>query len=247
MKFSEYLSESAIMISSDMREYVETAIKKIQNAVKGCVTYTYFCKKYDRKSVFYKIVESKYGSFGISTIIRIPTNIHSPAASIGNFGSLEIYISKNDYENIDKKETVDHLTIAILHEIVHIVDPKDRKSELKKISQSKIREFNVELKKNQSQLSSEKDPEKIKILQDNISEIIKKYFKFDWEIDAYVSSEAQMIAEDILKKSRTKRDALEYIKNFVPDIPVLKFYKTQPTIWKRFIMHLTKIVERDYK
>jgi septum formation topological specificity factor MinE len=103
------------------------------------------------------------------------------------------------------------------------------------------------LKKNQSQLSSEKDPEKIKILQDNISEIIKKYFKFDWEIDAYVSSEAQMIAEDILKKSRTKRDALEYIKNFVPDIPVLKFYKTQPTIWKRFIMHLTKIVERDYK
>lgn len=247
MKFSEYLSESAIMISSDMKTYAESAIKKIQDVVKECVTYNYFCKKYDKKSVFYKEVDSKYGTFGVSTYIKIPISKHSPSAQAGYLGTLDIYISKDEYENIDKKETIDHLRSAILHELVHIVDPKSRKTELKKSMQNKIRDFNIELKKNQKQLQSEENQEKRKIIQDEISELIKKYFKFDWEIDAYISSEAEMIAEEILKKSRSKRDALEYIKNFVPDIPVLKFYNTQPTIWKRFIMHLTKIVERDYK
>lgn len=247
MKFSEYLSESAIMISNDMKAYAELAIKKIQEAVKECVTYNYFSKKYDRKNVLYKVVDSKYGSFGISTYIKIPYSVNSPAATAGYESDLYIYISKEIYESIDKKETLDDLRTAILHELVHIVDPKFKKIELEKTSKNKITQLNLELKDKRKQLSKEDDIEKKKIIQGEISDTIKKYLKFDWEIDAYVSSEAEMIAEEILKKSRTKRDALEYIKNFVPTDSTLKFYKTEPKIWKRFIMHLTKIVERDFK
>lgn len=100
----------------------------------------------------------------------------------------------------------------------------------------KIKKFNLEIR----YLYKNGTPEQIE-------DKINQYVKFPWELDAYISTEADEVFEEIKKKSRSKKDALYYLKNIKPTTPNQKVYKENEKLWKRFILHINKLIERDFR
>jgi len=248
MKFSEYLSESAIVISDDMKKYTETVIKKILEIIKKHVTYAYFQKENHRKNVLHKNVDSKYGNYGISTFLLTYYTENSSNAYATDF-EIFLTIRKEDYEKLkenDSKE-IENLRVTILHELVHIVDPKFRMKGGEQKTKTAISKNNKILDLYRQQLSQTESPEKIKEIRTEISKFIKAYYKFPWEIDAYISSQAEVEAEAIIKKSKNIHAALTYVKNYVPKGQAETFYHEEPEIWKRFILHLTKLIHKGFE
>ena len=248
MKFSEYLSESAIVISDDMKKYTNTVIKKILEIIKKHVTYTYFQKENHRKNILHKNVDSKYGNYGVSTFINTYYVENSPNAYATDF-EIFLTIRKEDYEKLKENspKEIENLRVTILHELVHIVDPKFRMKGGEQKTKTAISKNNKILDLYRQQYNQTASPEKRKEIKGEISKFIKNYYKFPWEIDAYISSQAELESEAIIKKSRTVHDALTYVKNYVPKGQAEEFYHDEPEIWKRFILHLTKLIHKGFE
>jgi hypothetical protein len=249
MNFTNYIKESALLASDDMKEYSQKVFSKILVDVLKYVTYNHFRKSVQDTEILSRDVSSKYGEYFVKTFYHIDPDFDGQASTNPETKEIFINVSQDDYKKLNEnsENVKKEFRLAILHELLHLHDPKLNGELGKKIDASgKAMKGEKEIRKLFKELKEETDKDKKKEILKSIKEWTDKYFKFPWEIDAYVSSEAELVFEDIVKNSRNKKAALEYVKNYIPEGPVQKLYKEDDKVWKRFVMHLVKLIERHY-
>ena len=252
MNFSEFILESAIEINKSMKDYAENLLKKILKIVDEHVTYTYLKKELNNKHIFTDEIDTKYGKFVVYSYLKFDTHHKALAGKGGQFkdeNSIMLNLDEHDYNELKQrnKETISEHIRIIHHELVHIIDPKLNKPELLSKTKEQNKHHNLEVIRLKKELNTEKDPEKLKELEKELDSQIKKYYKFPWEIDAYISSEAEDYVQKILKFSRTKREALNYVKQMVPRTQVERIYLEDEIIKKRYIKYITKLIDKEFE
>lgn len=234
VNFTTFLTESAIILTSEMKEFSEKALDKLEDLCYRYVTFPLFQREVSGKVIFEEVLYSKYGNYNIKVRIKTPERTTTEAVADVKNKEIIIYIDFENYKHFKKKKS--ELLKVINHEIIHLVDPKFNKEELLTKNLDKIKKFNLEIR----DLYKNGTPEQI-------DDKINQYVKFPWELDAYISTEADEVFEEIKKKSRSKKDALYYLKNIKPTTPNQKVYKENDKLWKRFILHINKLIERDFR
>lgn len=234
MNFLSFLTESAIILTPEMKDFSERTVDKLEEICYRFVTFPHFQREVSGKVILDEFVESKYGTYKIKVRIKTPEKTQSEAVADVRNKEIIVYIDYENYKEFKKRK--EEFRKIINHELIHLVDPKFNKEELLTKNLDKIKKFNLELR----DLYKSGDKEKI-------DDKIKEYVKFPWEIDAYISTEADEVYEEIRKKSRMKKDALYYLKNLKPTTNNQKVYKESDKLWKRFILHINKLIERDFR
>lgn len=248
MNFSQFLNESAIMLTKDMKTFSDLLVDKLASICYSYVTFPYFSREMNGKVILERDIESDFGTFPVKVLLKIVENVKSEAVVDVDKKELTIYIDKKNYDSFKNKdkEFLESFKKIIRHELVHIVDPKLNKPELSTKAKSDIMNLNLSLKDLYKRLKNETDEKKREEIEADIEKNYDKYFKFPWEVDAFISTEAEEVFEKILKKSRNKKDALYYLKTLEPINHVQKFYKTEQKLWKRFILHINKLIEKEF-
>lgn len=247
MNFSQFLNESAILLTKDMKIFSDLLVDKLVEICYSHVTYPYLTRQMDGKVVLEKEIDSKFGKDLIKVRLKIKDTNKEAVADIDN-KEIIVYVSKDNYEKFKakNKEFLTEFRKIIRHELIHLVDPKLNKDGLKEKSKEQIENLNKELINLTKKLKVETDKDKIQEIENEIDKNYDLYFKFPWEVDAYISTEAEEVFERILKNSRMKKDALYYLKNIKPLNSVQKFYHKHEKLWKRFVLHINKLIEREY-
>lgn len=234
MDFKTFLTESAIVLTQEMKDFSKRAVDKLDELCYRYVTFPHFQREVSGKVIFEEFVETKYGTYKIKVRVKTPEKTQSEAVADVKNKEIIVYIDFENYKNFKTHKS--ELIKVINHELIHLIDPKFNKDELLTKNLDKIKKFNLEIR----ELFKSGDKEKI-------DDKIKEYVKFPWEIDAYISTEADEVYEEIRKKSRMKKDALYYLKNLKPTTQNQKVYKENDKLWKRFILHINKLIERDFR
>lgn len=258
MKFSEYLSEGIIEITPSMKSYVKDVTEIILDMIDESVSWEDFKKDYitskegsklkTGESIWSRDVSSKYGTEKIYTHLLL-SGKNSLSGLINGKRIIFVYISEEDYKNLKKHKssTITYIKDAILHELIHSVDPRKDKPEVHEKDKQTIRNYNKNKEDLRQKINSEKDPEKRMSLTAELKILINDYYKFPWEIDAYMSPSVHEVVSKILKKSKTKKDALNYLKNLTPETEVEKIYFDDEKIKRRYINSAVKLINKHYE
>lgn len=248
MNFSQFLNESAIMLTKDMKTFSDLLVDKLADICYSYVTFPYFSREMNGKIILKRDIDSDFGTFSINVILKIVENVKNEAVVDVDKKEVVIYVDKKNYDlfKSKNKDFISEFKKIVRHELVHIVDPKLNKSDLSTKAKGDIKNLNLTLKDLQKRLKNETDEKKREEIEIDIEKNYDKYFKFPWEVDAFISTEAEEVFEKILKKSRNKKDALYYLKTLEPINYVQKFYKKDQKLWKRFILHINKLIEKEF-
>lgn len=248
MNFSQFLNESAIMLTKDMKTFSDLLVDKLANLCYSYVTFPYFSRELNGKIILTRDIESDFGTFSVKVVLKVVEDVKNEAVVDVDKKEIVIYIDKKNYNSFKNKDK-DFLTEfkkIVRHELIHIVDPKLNKPELSTNAKGDIKNLNLTLKDLQKRLKNETDPKKREEIELDIDKNYDKYFKFPWEVDAFISTESEEVFEKILKKSRNKKDAYYYLKTLEPTNNVQKFYKKDQKLWKRFVLHINKLIEKEF-
>jgi hypothetical protein len=232
-----------------MKSFSEKTAELVFSELKKHVTYTYAKNKLDRTKIYSAKIESKHLSANCTAYFIFSEN-DTINASL-NDDKIYINIASDfhqliqDYFNkFDTKlktkitNKYNELVKTINHELVHFIDPKTNKLKDKSLKTASDNE--KEISKLESQLNSGKD------VSDKLKLAYEKYLKFPWEIDAYISSEAESRMQSYFRKGLTKNMIQKVLSNIEPKTPIEKFYKTVPEIWKRYNKYLYKLLENHF-
>lgn len=248
MAFTDFLNEGAIALSNSMKSFSEKTAEIVFSDLKKHVTYPFAKKKLNETIIHSGKIESKYGEFPI-TCKYMFNNDNTDAEIDGNIIyiniSEELHSLIQDYygrynTKLKSKITNEYneLVKTINHELVHLVDPKlnkqkDKSFTLAKKNEDVIKELETRLEKGED-------------VEDKLKLAYEKYLKFPWEIDAYVSSEANSRMNQYFRKGLTKNMIQSLLSNVEPKTQIEKFYKTIPNIWKRYTKYLYKLLEEHF-
>lgn len=248
MNFLTYLNESAILLTKDMKIFSDLLVDKLVEICYSHVTFPYFLREMNGKVILEKEIESTFGSFSVKVVLKISENVDNKAVVDVDKKKIVIYVDKKNYNSLKNKdpEIMKEFKKIIRHELIHIVDPKLNKPELSTKAANENKKLNNELVALTKKLNGETDKDKIREIELDIDKNYDKYFKFPWEVDAFISSEAEDVFERILKNSRMKKDALYYLKNLKPTTNAQKIYHKNEKLWKRFVLHVNKLIEREF-
>lgn len=246
MNFTTFLTEASIQINKSMEIFADEVIKKLYELIDSHVTYNYFEKKLDKKEIYSGEIQSKFADKEVKVKLNIDEN--SKYHFWIKDDILWITFSEDLYNDFKKGgNEFKNVRRLILHELIHSIDPKLNKPELKEKSDKVIKSFRDNVEKLKKIIIYSKDFDEKQNAKRDLEKLFKEYYKFPWELDAYISTEAEEVFRDIKKKSRSKKDALNYLKNYTPENSLLKFYHEDPKVWKRFILSINKLIDRDFQ
>lgn len=245
MNFTTFLTEASIQINKSMENFTDEVIKKLYELIDSHVTYNYFEKKLNQKEIYSGEIQSKFGD----KEVKVKLNVKDSKYEFWiKDDVLWITISEDLYNDFKKGgNEYKNVRRVILHELIHAIDPKINKPELKEKSQKVLKVFHSNVEKLKKVIIYSKDFDEKQNAKKDLEKLFKEYYKFPWELDAYISTEAEEVFKDIKKKSRSKKDALNYLKNYTPENSLLKFYHEDPKVWKRFILSINKLIDRDFQ
>lgn len=244
MNFTTFLTEASIQINKSMENFADEVIKKLYELIDSHVTYNYFEKKLDKKEIYSGEIQSKFSDKEVKVNLNIKDDDHNWAHN----NVIWLTISEDLYNDFKKGgNKFKNIRRSVLHELIHIIDPKLNNPELKEKSYKVIKSFTDDVEKLKKIIIYSKDFDEKQNAKNKLVKIFKEYYKFPWELDAYISTEAEEVFKDIKKKSRSKKDALNYLKNYTPENSLLKLYHEDPKVWKRFILSINKLIDRDFQ
>jgi len=244
MNFTTFLTEASIQINKSMENFADEVIKKLYELIDSHVTYNYFEKKLHQKEICSGEIQSKFGDKEVKVKLNIKDDDHNWAHN----NVIWLTISEDLYNDFKKGgNKFKNIRSSVLHELIHIIDPKLNNPKLKEKSYKVIKSFTDNVEKLKKIIIYSKDFDEKQNAKRDLEKLFKEYYKFPWELDAYISTEAEEVFRDIKKKSRSKKDALNYLKNYTPENSLLKFYHEDPKVWKRFILSINKLIDRDFQ
>lgn len=249
MKLSDYLqiNEAAMLVSKSMENYTDIVIDEIFKLVEEHVTFNYFKKECHKLVIHSAKVTNKHNEQKVDAVLFVEDKA-TRGAFMDDNKAIFITIDKVIYDGLKKsdKTIIDHLKKSIKHELTHVLDPKTTKPGLKEKTLEKSNKIQTDKNKLVSQYHEEKDPKKKIELVRKIEAKMKEYYNQPIELEAYISTEADEAYNIIRKKSRTKKNATDYLKNFTPQNELQKHWHEDPKIWKRFILTINKLIDRDF-
>lgn len=117
----------------------------------------------------------------------------------------------------------DFIIEIILHELIHVLDPK--------LSDENLTHKEWGVRHHQG------------------SDDLDEYFKYPWEQDAYMSSYAFSVIKNWHERGFSYNDSLELLKKFKPFKKFEHTYYKNPKLWQRYLKtlayYLTKIYENE--
>lgn len=249
MKLSDYLqiNEAAMLVSRSMENYTDIVIDEIFKLVEEHVTFNYFKKKCHKLVIHSAKVKNEYNEQKVDAVLFVEDKA-TRGAFMDDNKAIFITIDKFIYDGLKKsdKTIIDHLKKSIKHELTHVLDPKTTKPGLKEKTLEKSNRIQTQKEELIKQYHEEKDPKKKIELVRKIEAKMKEYYNQPIELEAYISTEADEAYNILRKKSRTKKNATDYLKNFTPQNELQKHWHEDPKIWKRFILTINKLIDRDY-
>lgn len=249
MKLSDYLqiNEAAMLVSRSMENYTDIVIDEIFKLVEEHVTFNYFKKECHKLVIHSAKVKNEYNEQKVDAVLFVEDKA-TRGAFMDDNKAIFITIDKFIYDGLKKsdKTIIDHLKKSIKHELTHVLDPKTTKPGLKEKTLEKSNRIQTQKEELIKQYHEEKDPKKKIELVRKIEAKMKEYYNQPIELEAYISTEADEAYNILRKKSRTKKNATDYLKNFTPQNELQKHWHEDPKIWKRFILTINKLIDRDY-
>jgi molybdenum cofactor biosynthesis enzyme len=249
MKFNEYIqiNEAAMLVSRSMEKYADIVLDKLFELVEEHVTFTYFKKECHKLIIHSAKVSNEYNEKKVDAVIFVEDKA-TRGAFMDDNKAIFITIDKFIYDGLKKsdKTIIDHLKKSIKHELTHVLDPKTTKPGLKEKTLEKSNKIQREKNTLIKQYHEESDPKKKIELIRKIEAKMKEYYNQPIELEAYISTEADEAYNILRKKSKTKKNATDYLKNFTPQNELQKHWHNDPKIWKRFILTINKLIERDF-
>lgn len=249
MKLSEYikLDEAAMLVSRSMEKYTDIVMDELFKLVEEHVTFNYFKKECNKLVIHSSKVTNEYNEQKVDAVLFVEDKA-TRGAFMDDNKAIFITIDKFIYDGLKKsdKTIIDHLKKSIKHELTHVLDVKTTKPGLKEKTLEKSNRIQIEKNKLVKQYHEEKDPKKKIELVRKIEAKMKEYYNQPIELEAYISTEADEAYNILRKKSRTKKNATDYLKNFTPQNELQKHWHEDPKIWKRFILTINKLIDRDY-
>ena len=249
MKLSEYikLDEAAMLVSRSMEKYTDIVMDELFKLVEEHVTFNYFKKECHKLVIHSSKVTNEYNEQKVDAVIFVEDKA-TRGAFMDDNKALFITVDKVIYDGLKKfdKTVIDHLKKSIKHELTHILDIKTTKPGLKEKTLEKSNRIQTEKEKLVKQYHEEKDPKKKIELVKKIEAKMKEYYNQPIELEAYISTEADEAYNILRKKSKTKKNATDYLKNFTPQNELQKHWYEDPKIWKRFILTINKLIDRDF-
>ena len=249
MKLSDYLqiNEAAMLVSKSMENYTDIVIDEIFKLVKERVTFNYFKKECHKLVIHSAKVKNEYNEHKVDAVLFVEDKA-TRGAFMDDNKAIFITIDKFIYDGLKKsdKTIIDHLKKSIKHELTHVLDPKTTKPGLKEKTLEKSNRIYSQKEELVKQYHKENNPKKKIELVRKIEAKIKEYYNQPIELEAYISTEADEAYNILRKKSRTKKNATDYLKNFTPQNELQKYWHEDPKIWKRFILTINKLIDRDF-
>lgn len=248
MKFLQYLNEASIEINQSMKNFTDNVLIELDKLVKKYVTFNFFRKECDKLIIYNGKINHKFGDFKITVALNI-VDKSTKGAGLTPDKILVIDFNKEQYQDFynDNPKAYKDLEKIILHELVHVVDPKLNKPELKDKNYKQAISRNEKFDELIEKYVKEKDKKKKSEIRNELNSLIEKYYKFPWELDAIISTEAFNKFNEIKKKSKNRKEVLNYLKNVTPDNEILKLYHDDQKIWKRFILSINKLIDKEYE
>ena len=250
MKLSEYIqiNEAAMLVSRSMEKYTDIVIDEIFKLVEEHVTFAYFKKECHKLIIHSAFVSSPgFGEQKVECVLFVEDKA-TRGAFMDNNKAIFITIDKFIYDGLKKSDkiVIDHLRKSIKHELIHVLDIKTTKPGLKEKTIEKSNKIQRDKNTLIKQYHEEKEPKKKIELIRKIEAKMKEYYNQPIELEAYISTEADEAYNILRKKSRTKKNATDYLKNFTPQNELQKHWHEDPKIWKRFILTINKLIDRDF-
>ena len=79
MNFSQFLNESAIMLTKDMKTFSDLLVDKLADICYSYVTFPYFPRELNRKIILKRDIESDFGTYPVNVTLRIVENVENKA------------------------------------------------------------------------------------------------------------------------------------------------------------------------
>jgi len=249
MKLSDYLqiNEAAMLVSRYMEKYTDIVMDEIFKLVEEHVTFNYFKKECHKLVIHSAKVTNEYNEQKVDSVLFVEDKA-TRGAFMDDNKAIFITIDKFIYDGLKKfdKTIIEHLRKSIKHELTHVLDIKTAKPGLKEKTIEKSNRIYSQKEELVKQYHEEKDLKKKIELVRKIEAKMKEYYNQPVELEAYISTEADEAYNIIRKKSRTNKNATDYLKNFTPQNELQKHWHEDPKIWKRFILTINKLIDRDF-
>jgi len=253
------------MLSEDMKKFSEEAYVKISDTLADrelCKTYEDAKKLLDDKVIFERTVtHPKYGEESLSVKLTFDKdNIKLFKAMFDNKSNvITVAIPEKIFDNIfntvenkfnwykeNAKVDREDILTSINHELVHAFDPKlkgemGRKNFKKAVKQSK----------RMSRLQGLLDNGYSEELEDELKMVSDKFDLTPWEIDAFISSEAESRVKkdfaNMISRGVSRKNFQKIYSTIKPSTTIEKLYYKYPKIWKRYLQHLYKLIDQKFE
>lgn len=213
------IAGTAIKVTPSMKEFAIQAAKKISELK---ITPEMLA---GRETIFGDTVDSDYGEKYITICLDYPSNSGGALARARrvfgpNIGQIIFYL--------DNAATVsrDNLHYAILHELVHLVDPK--------------------MSINRSRWKSESQPDFE--LADTPGYYVASpyYYNKPLEQDAFMSTEALRRVQQWKEFWPDKKEILDRISTYLPHSPQEESWYKNSKMWRKYLRTLLNTIEKEY-
>lgn len=258
LSFSEWLNEGAISISLSMEEFAEKTFKHLESNIKKYQGNFDVIKRNLQDKILYhgEVENGKFGSkriicrldltqakgSGTYIIDKNTVYLHFTEA-----GVKAIFDNTKNYDNV--KEEVEK---TVKHELVHAFDPKLSKVRMPESEKfkNKVQAIHNKLEDQFTKLHGEdsdslSNEEKDK-LQKELDRQLAAYAKYPWEVDAYMSTEADQRVSKFIKAGNSYNDVKKRIANLNPVSTIEKIYNGSPKLWKRYISLIYKLASEKF-
>lgn len=252
--FSDWLIEGAISISSDMTEFAEKAFDELEKRVH------FFHGDPDvvDRNMSEKILNhgsiknGKFGEFkGYCKFVMtkgqrnagFDTNKNVVRVYLKDRDIVSIFTKNDNYQNVK-----DFFLKSVKHELVHAFDPKVKN--LTKTKKEKIDEVNKKIVSFHKKLFPDGidnlTPEERQKLEKEFNVELEKYAKYPWEVDAYMSTEAEEKVARLVKSGQSFNTIKRRIENIQPSSDIEKIYYNSSKLWKRYLSLIYKLLEAAF-
>jgi hypothetical protein len=220
LSFKQYFNEGkALDVSPDMVNFAKEIVKKLQNrnwefAGSGPINNRIVNSKYGSKKVTAKLYSKNNANMGSArnneVVLMVPTislkqnnQSNDPFSLPKSGGNLTI-----DWDSLD----LDQIYHTIIHELVHIFDPKQN-LEKSKWMQSYSMDY------------PEGSPEEE-----------KNYWLHPTEQDSYMSQYSRILVKNLLKKNNGDKNKVKQQLSFIkPSNYIEELWYKNPKMWRKYL------------